>query len=280
MKPSRIAQCAQLAMLIELSSTPKPGNVDRCHDYGDLGFHHFLVSAVSAYPFFERAASGDAGVGRLLLEAVRSWGEWNLMGNTHFGSLALLMPLAAAAGRPGHLPDELGRVLDSTTVEDAIDFYDAFELAGARVAEVDEFSLKDPEAQKELRRQGRTLLDLMRLSQGHDLIAREWSTCYRRSFQLSSILERRVSRLGINDGVVLTYLEALSQEPDSLVLAKFGQERARRVSLQAGEALKDESLALAKALDRELLLEDVNPGSTADIIASSLFIALLRGLRF
>ncbi|MFQ6121147.1 MAG: triphosphoribosyl-dephospho-CoA synthase, partial [Methanosarcinales archaeon] len=30
---SYIARCAQLAMILEVSATPKPGNVDRDHDY-------------------------------------------------------------------------------------------------------------------------------------------------------------------------------------------------------------------------------------------------------
>ena len=54
MSPDHIAQCAELAMLFELSSSPKPGNVDRCHDFSDIGFHQFLVSAVSAYPVFRK----------------------------------------------------------------------------------------------------------------------------------------------------------------------------------------------------------------------------------
>ena len=58
-EPDRTAQCAVLAMLFELSSSPKPGNVDRCHDFSDIGFHHFLASAVSSYPVFRKAAMGQ-----------------------------------------------------------------------------------------------------------------------------------------------------------------------------------------------------------------------------
>jgi triphosphoribosyl-dephospho-CoA synthetase len=44
--------------------------------------------------------------------------------------------------------------------------------------------------------------------------------------------------------------------------------------------LEDETLLSAIKLDGELLDEYVNPGSTADLIAASLLICLLRGLRF
>jgi triphosphoribosyl-dephospho-CoA synthase len=68
--------------------------------------------------------------------------------------------------------------------------------------------------------------------------------------------------------------------PDSLVWAKFGEAKAREVSLKAGLALEDGTLEAARRLDQELLAEDINPGSTADLVAASLFISLLKGLRF
>lgn len=278
--PDRVAQCAQLAMLIELSSSPKPGNVDRCHDFSDIGFHHFLVSAVSAYPVFRDAAFGKGRVGSLILEGVKAWSDWNISNNTHFGSLILMVPLAIAAGRPGPLRNELTTILKNTTIEDSVDFYHAFNIAGARVADVEEFSLKDPGSAKKLYQEKRTLLELMCLSQGHDLIAREWATSYERSFRLATRLEERVAAQGLNEGVVRTFLEALAEMPDSLVQAKFGERKAREVSFQAGQALDDETLNAARRLDQELLAEDINPGSTADLIAASLFISLLKGLRF
>ena len=284
MSPDEIAQCAEAAMLIELSSSPKPGNVDRCHDFIDLTFQQFLVSAVSAYPVFRKAAAGEGRIGQLLLDAVRSWRFWNIPGNTHFGSLVLMIPLSVAAGRCAEnmdrLEEELTVVLKETNVDDSLNFYAAFELAEARVANVPQFSLRDPAWHETLRSQGKALLDLMNLSRGHDQIAREWSSGYKRSFQIADRLAEKVKSRGLVEGVVRTYLEALSQEPDSLVLAKFGAELAKQVSLRAKLALEDETLTSARKLDREFLDEDVNPGSTADLIGASLLISLLRGLRF
>ncbi|MDD5257374.1 MAG: triphosphoribosyl-dephospho-CoA synthase [Methanothrix soehngenii] len=299
-----MAQCAVLAMLFELSSSPKPGNVDRCHDFSDIRFHHFLTSAVSAYPVFRKAASSEGSPGSLILEGVAAWGDWNLRSNTHFGSLVLLIPLVLAAGRmAGHeqgqetkqdesqengpddgvdngLEEELARVLRSTTVQDAIDFYRAFDLAGARVVQVDDFSLKDPDWERKLIEGNQSLLELMRLSLGHDIVAREWATDFERSFQLAGRLREMVSIYGLNDGVVRTFLEALAEVPDSLISAKFGKERAVEVSRMAIDALLDSTLNKAREMDCELNNRDMNPGSTADLIAASLFISLLRRLRF
>lgn len=303
-RSDRVAQCAVLAMLFELSSSPKPGNVDRCHDFSDIRFHHFLTSAVSAYPVFRKAASGKGSPGSLILEGVAAWGDWNLRSNTHFGSLVLLIPLVLAAGRmAGHeqgqetkqdesqengpddgvddgLEEELVRVLRSTTVQDAIDFYRAFDLAGARVVQVDDFSLKDPDWERKLIECNQSLLELMRLSLDHDIVAREWATDFERSFQLAGRLQEMVSIYGLNDGVVRTFLEALAEVPDSLISAKFGRERALEVSSLAVDALLDSTLNKAREMDCELNNRDMNPGSTADLIAASLFISLLRRLRF
>jgi triphosphoribosyl-dephospho-CoA synthase len=291
-------------MLFELSSSPKPGNVDRCHDFSDIRFHHFLTSAVSAYPVFRKAASSEGSPGSLILEGVAAWGDWNLRSNTHFGSLVLLIPLVLAAGRmAGHeqgqetkqdesqengpddrvddgLEEELARVLRSTTVQDALDFYRAFDLAGARVVHVDDFSLKDPDWERKLIEGNQSLLELMRLSLGHDIVAREWATDFERSFQLAGRLREMVSIYGLNDGVVRTFLEALAEVPDSLISAKFGRERAVEVSRMAVDALLDSTLNKARKMDCELNNRDMNPGSTADLIAASLFISLLRRLRF
>lgn len=281
LSPDRVAQFAQLAMLLELSSSPKPGNVDRCHDFKDIGFSQFLISAVSAYPAFKAAASGQGRIGSLILEGVKAWRDWNLNSNTHFGSLVLMIPLALAAGRPqGSLRENLVSALRETTIEDAVNFYRAFDLAGARVADVDEYSLKDAKAVEELRQKGKTLLDLMEISAGHDLIAREWSTGYERSFRLAARLTELIEERGLNEGIVRAFLEALAEEPDSLIAAKFGAKKAKEVSSRAKMALKDKALDAARRLDEELLSEDVNPGSTADLIAAALFISLLKGIRF
>ena len=45
-----ITRCAQLSMVLEVSASPKPGNVDRDHNYIDTDYEHFLTSAVSVYP--------------------------------------------------------------------------------------------------------------------------------------------------------------------------------------------------------------------------------------
>lgn len=178
------------------------------------------------------------------------------------------------------MQEELKSILDQSSAEDALGFYRAFSQAGARVVDVQSFSLADQKLEQKLQESGKSLMDLMKLSAGHDLIAREWSTYYQRCFGLSDRMAQGIMEKGLNEGVVRSYLEALAEVPDSLVQAKFGIRVAQEVSRRAGLALQDPTLEEASRLDHDLLEKDINPGSTADLIAASLFIALLRGLRF
>jgi len=185
--------------------------------------------------------------------------------------------------RGGDLRTSVAAVLEETTTEDSVEFYAAFEIAGARVAEVADLSLKDPASPDKIREEEKTLLDLMRLSSAHDLVAREWSSGFERSFLLARRLAEGVRELGLNDGVAIAYLEALAAVPDSLVASKFGPAKAKEASERARSILGfevRETLRLAEELDREFVMEDINPGSTADLMASALFIALMEGAIF
>jgi len=71
MHANQIARCAQLAMILEVSATPKPGNIDS--DYADARFEHFLASAVGMYPVLEKAKQHSfLGIGFTMLICLRA----------------------------------------------------------------------------------------------------------------------------------------------------------------------------------------------------------------
>lgn len=277
MNPTHIARCAQLAMILEVSATPKPGNVDRDHDFDDTKYEHFLASAIGAGPVFERAAIAQKDMGSFIREAVEESVRWQSGGNTHFGAFLLLVPLVMAAGN-GDIKSVTDIVQD-TSVEDAVELYKAFQCVEVHVRDVKDLSIDDPDSINELRRRGLTLYDVMRISAGYDAIAHEWISGFQRAFKGASVLEEKLKEMSMNDAIVFTYLTLLSEQPDALVQSKFGMKKAIEVSKRASQMIEKWDLDAIRDFDEELIREGVNPGSTADIVIGSLFIALLGGVK-
>jgi len=285
--PSHIARCAQLAMILEVSATPKPGNIDRDHNYIDTRFEHFLASAVGVYPILEKAANSKAGVGKLIFDSVTESGKWQSGGNTHFGAFLLLIPLVMAGGRcenKKRLREAVSRIIRETTVDDAVEFYRAFARAGVKVKPVDDLDLADTDSIEKIMAQGLTLFDMMDMSSGYDMIAEEWVNGFEKTFQCSAMIREKISKYGINDAVVLTFMELLSRNNDTFIRTKFDIKKAEEVSMRAKIILQKGDMTQIKndicQFDEELLKEGVNPGSTADIIIAGLFVSLFEGMRF
>jgi len=285
--PSHIASCAQLAMLLEVSATPKPGNIDRDHNYTDTRFEHFLASAVGVYPVLEKATHSKSGVGALIREAVIESGRWQKGGNTHFGAFILLIPLVMAAGRCEDrtcLKTQVQKVARETTVEDAVEFYRAFSAAKVNVKPVDDLSLGDIASFDKIKEQGLTLFNLMEISGSYDMIAEEWTNGFQKTFGCAASIQNKIKEHGINDAVVLTFMELLSNYKDTFIQTKFDDKKAEEVSMRSKSILQkghiDEIKGEIHAFDEQLLKEGINPGSTADIIIAGLFVSFFEGMRF
>ncbi|NJD54494.1 MAG: hypothetical protein FIB07_16735 [Candidatus Methanoperedens sp.] len=288
MNPSHIARCAQLAMILEVSATPKPGNIDRDHNYTDTRFEHFLASAVGIYPVLEKAASSESGVGELIHEAVIESSKWQSGGNTHFGAFILLIPLVMAGSRcenTTRLKEQVQKIVKETTVNDAVEFYLAFSKVKVKVKPVDNLDLSDTGSIEKIKAQGLTLFDMMEISGSYDMIAEEWINGFEKTFECAAMIKDKIRKYGINDAVVLTFMELLSRNRDTFVQTKFDTKKAEEVSMRAGNILNlngdiNRIMNGIRKFDIELLNEGVNPGSTADIIIAGLFVSLFEGMRF
>lgn len=273
---------AQLALLLEVSGTPKPGNVDRHRDLDDLRFEQFMAGAVGARRGLQAAADGES-VGDAFNNAVDGMSA-QTGGNTQFGCLLLLVPLIKATAEESLTPDGVQAVVESTTVEDAVDFYTAFEFVDVAVddppSEADALDVRrGSEAAETLRERGLTLYDIMALSADPagrvgDGNAREWISGFKRTFRAADALLADSGPVG--DRTARVFLDILAEEPDTLVAINHGEDVAREVSARA--AAVDGDLAAADALADEFVAAGYNPGTTADITAAALFVALQRGL--
>lgn len=267
----------QLALLLEVTGTPKPGNVDRHRDYPDLRFEHFVAGAVGALAGLRAAADGER-IGRAFERAVAGMSQ-QTGGNTQFGALLLVTPLVAAAASDRLGPDGVAEVLQATTVADACDFFRAFEHVDVAVDEPPE-DLADLDVRRgadavdAVRDRGLTLYDVMALSADRDGVAAEWTSGFERSFEAAGWLmdddgpvSRRASR---------AFLGLLADREDTFVRTRNGEAAAAEATERARAVLDgDED---AEALADEFVERDVNPGTTADLTAAALFVALERGL--
>lgn len=273
---------AELALHLEVASTPKPGNVDREREYPDLRFEHFQAGAVGARPGLEAAAGVGVGVGRAFERAVRGMSRQS-GGNTQFGALLLLAPLVRAAGTgDGPLTRERARaVVRETTVADAAAFFRAFEHVEVAVGDpppdADDLDVRrGADAVPAVEERGLTLLEVLELGADEDGVAAEWAAGFPRAF-------RAGERIRDGEGPIVeraadAFLALLAGEPDSLVATRHGREVAREVRERAADLReRDAPEGDVTAFAAELVERGVNPGTTADLTAGGLFVALEGG---
>jgi triphosphoribosyl-dephospho-CoA synthase len=195
----------------------------------------------------------------------------------------LFAPLARAAlTGNGGLRDSLAAVLRGLTVDDARATYAAIRLAGPGGLET--------EVEHDVRAEPTVTLREAMISAAHrDSIAAEYVSNYAITFEcglpiLKSTLARDVQ---VDQAVVQTYLELLAAVPDTLVARKQGRATAQAVSDQAAQVVAmggvfsaegREAIARLDTYLRSQADNSLNPGTTADLVAATLFVALLEGV--
>ena len=274
-----VAWAAQIASLLEVNAY-KPGNVTRLQNFQDCSFEDFLVSAVAIGPAFREAT--QAPVGMTILRAVRD--THRLVGtNTNLGMTLLLAPLAKAAGmgHPGGLRAAAMEVLEALTVDDARMAYEAIRLAGpAGLGKVERCDVNDETIDI-------TLRDAMKLAQDRDAVAREYVTGFEFTFELgyATLHQLWQQGCGFSQAILQTFLTILAHVPDSLIARKNGLAVAEHVSdlakgvLEGGGIFTDRGRRDLQELDHTLRDQQhrMNPGTTADLMAATLFVLLTEG---
>ena len=260
------AERAQLAMMLEVCAFPKPGNVDRCHDYPDTRLEHFLASTIFARPALEEAASGKGRIGEIIGHAVRQTNV-HTGGNTHFGAFILIIPLVYGGSIDGAI-----KAIAKTDVSDAIAFYKAFRLTSVRMNADDELDVNDPKALDELRERNITLLDVMHHSAANDMVSREWVNGFVLTRRGADILHQ----IGPGrEAIVEMFLTLLATEPDTFIIKKHGRSVAEQTMEKAREVL--DGRRVLQTFDKECIEMGINPGSIADITIAAIFTALGEG---
>ncbi len=268
---------ATMACLLEATAR-KPGNVHRFHDFDDLSYLDFTLSAAAIAEPMARASSRPLGV--TILDAVTATRRL-VSTNTNLGIILLLAPLAAVDldtdGSYDHFRSELMRVLSATTVEDARLVYQAIRLAspGGMGQTADQDIAAEPTI---------TLLETMKLAADHDGVARQYATNFHTVFALAlPALELAIaSNQPLETAIITTYLTILSYCQDTLIQRKRGDSVAIAASAMASEVLDSgwpEQVDALQDFDAWLRQDEHgrNPGTTADLVTAALFVALRTG---
>lgn len=274
--PGAVAAAGQLACLIEAGSF-KPGNVSPGRHFHDARYEDFVASAVAIGPAL--AAAGRQPLGSTILHAIAATREWTTS-NTNLGMILLLAPLARAAlHTEGDLRDSLRRELAATTVEDAVEVYEAIRLArpGGLGSSANEDVSGAPTV---------TLREAMALAANRDNVAREYATDFAATFEVGvpALRAARSAGLAWSEATVETFLRFLGTMPDTLIKRKLGTAAAAAVSRRArevedaGGVRSEPGREALEAFDDELRSPNnaYNPGTTADLTCAALFVVILE----
>jgi len=267
-----IGQCATLACLLEVAA-PKPGNVHRGADFADLHFNDFLLSAVAIGPIMEEAHQQP--LGRTVLRAIQATRR-SVGTNTNLGTVLLLAPLAKVP-RDEPLAAGVGEVLATLTSDDARDVYEAIRTAQpGGLGTVERMDVAQPPPDD--------LLAAMRAAAEVDLVARQYAEDFNDVLRHVApwLVEGVEAGWTLPKSVVHVQMRLLARFGDGLICRKCGVEVSQEAAARAGVVLAvgdPPSAGYAQALaDFDFWLRADghrrNPGTTADLIAAGLFVAL------
>ena len=308
--PCYVSKCLQLAILLEVSAYPKPGNVHRNADFGDTRYEHFLASAVAVAPYFKLAAEkgvlisagklsrSQVRIGEIIRDSAKSLRQWQRGGNTLLGAVLLLSPIAVAAGAVlskgkfslHELREEIGKIVISTTAEDAVNVYEAIEIAQpGGLGKAPDLDVSDPNSKKRIIEENVSLYEVFKIASEYDSICSEWVNNYPITFEVGyPYFKKQIEKTrDVNLATVNTFLKILAEVPDTLIARKSGKEKAIQVSTEAKRILELGGLE-TEIGKRKLIIFDkklrtagnsLNPGTTADIVSAVLALNILEGYR-
>lgn len=260
----------------------------------------------------------DIGVGRIIKKAIIDVSKSHNNGNTHLGICLLFIPLSIASSKsymeekcftPSKIMQNIKSIIKSTKPIDTIRVYEAIKMVSSknelgRKSNGRSPDIYDKNFRKKIQEENITLFDAMMESSTYDTVAKELTTGMEISFNIGfkELMKTFEETQDINISIVHTYLTILSKYPDTFIARKIGLKREPDIrkaveigvketiwiSREAEEILRlgglktEEGKRALWELDEKLyrLGKEYNPGTTADLTASSIMIALLMGLKF
>ncbi len=258
----------------------KPGNVSIYSDADDMTVEDFRRSAAESAPFI---TDPKLTLGEKIFYAVQA--TRTAVGcNTNLGIILLCAPLIEAmqsAPQTGNLREQLGWILNNTTINDAEWTYRAIQRAAP--GGLGQSEQQDVSTTPEI-----NLTDAMKLASHRDHIAYQYNSQYSTVFEIAMIRYRLAFGRWKNEywTTVAVFLDLLRQIPDSHIERKFGPQHTARIAAKAAFLFEK----LSNSTNPELIYQDlqdadaefkskgINPGTTADLTVACLLSVRLEVL--
>lgn len=273
-----VRQAVEMACIFE-AMAPKAGNVTPQKAFHDTTFFHFVLSALAIGPVMAKGEKNS--LGELVLKGVQETRKWVGV-NTNLGIILMLAPLVKAFFMGKDLQTDLGKVLNTATLYDAQLVYRAIDLASpGGLGDAAEGDVKNSENPL-------SLLEAMEQASQWDNIAKEYVTNFDITFSMTlpALLEQQKYTNDMLRSITQTQLLTLAEVPDTLIARKVGKFKAEEVSrmarqvLKAGGVYSTQGMNAYEAFDHALRKDGnrLNPGTTADLLAAAIFVALIKGM--
>ncbi|MEW5759922.1 MAG: triphosphoribosyl-dephospho-CoA synthase [Candidatus Thermoplasmatota archaeon] len=274
---SSVGSLASLACILELAAF-KPGNVSFFFEYQKQKLEHFLSGAIAiSEPMNLLARRKNYSVGKGIYDGVVLMNELQKSGDTHFGTILLFAPIAKSCYYNKNIKESLSFVLDSLTFIDALYVFKAFHIAKPKgICDVKTLDIRKKETLEKIVADRIGLKEFMEAGKNVNTIAYEYSTNYSITFKLLKKFSEEYEKFGLREAIKKIYIYQLSRRADSHIIGNHGEKIAIKVKDLANEALKKKNVNELKSF---LEKNRINPGVTADLVATVLFLSLLSGLK-
>lgn len=255
-------------------NAPKLGNVHPKAAFDDCDHVAFIKAAAQIAPVLG-SSDPSLTLGDRVLESVKRTRRVT-EANVNLGIILLIAPLAMADDRQG-----VASVIRALSPADGSKVFEAIRLASPGGMKHEEV----PSNQDVLTTQDAPidLVNAMSQAAHRDRIALQYASSFYDFFEhLLPVVDAQLTQArSVHDAIVNAQLHLMSREVDSLILRKCGPEIAEEARARAAACIANDSVEQRQQFDAWLRADGNrrNPGTTADLLAASLYWLLMRNIQ-
>ncbi|WP_162569012.1 triphosphoribosyl-dephospho-CoA synthase [Acidianus sulfidivorans] len=273
--------CDEIAALLASSTVLesnvfKPGNASRFQDIATVNYKDLVLSSILSVDSYKKTCIKGYKQSEIiyneLYKTVKRSKELDIKYSI-LGTQLLLLPIAYSSLLSYDITSlriNLSQVIKSLGKEDAKWFAESLKIIQPTyLGIIDKMDYRKISDQ--------TLYEILKFSSNMDSVSRNMVLDYEYTYLAFNILKEEVIKeKNFDIAIQIAYLSILSEIPDGLIYRKFGGRIALEVSKLASIVLKDFNETNLKKFNEYLVYHKINPGSTADIIASAISLYLLE----